>query len=134
MAPRPLPRALVLLAATAVLLSACAPAVPTVDGVVVAAPVIDPSDPPTEFPYGSGMLDVFDDTAELVPGISPLRAEVEATDAAFGSQVLADAGGDPDQPVALPAAPPRSARGFARSADDDVAMGAFLLGGFAGML
>lgn len=134
MAPRPLPRALVLLAATAVLLSACTPAVPTVDGVVVAAPVVDPTSPPAEYPYGSGMLDVFDDATELVPGIAPLRAEVEADDSAFGARILADAGGDPNQPVALPAVPLASTRGFARAADDDVALGAFLLGGFTGTL
>lgn len=134
MAPRPLPRALVLLSATALLLSGCAPSVPTVDGVVVAAPVVDPSAPPTEYPYGSGMLDVFDDAAELVPEIAGLRAHVEADDAAFGARILADAGADPSRPVALPATPPKSTRGFARAADDDVAMGAFLLGGFAGQL
>jgi len=133
MPSRSFPRAIAVLAVATLGLSACAPSVPTVAGADIRVPVVDPSNPPADYPYGSGMVDVFDDVAELVPGIAPLRAELAADDAAFGAKVLAEAGADPNQPVALPSLGLASTRGFAR-AEDDVAMGAFLLGGFAGML
>ncbi len=127
-------RAVAVAASAALLLTACGPTVATVDDVTLQVPAVDPENPPTDYPYGSGMVDVFDDVTELVPGIAPLRSEVEADDAAFGAKVLAEVGADPEQPVALPRPGGLdSTRGFARTADD-VAMGAFLLGGFAGML
>lgn len=127
-------RALAVIAASVLVLCGCAPSTTTVDDVEIRTPRVDPDAPPSDYPYGSGMLDVFDDAAVLVPGVAELRTEVEADDAAFGERLLAAVGSDPDQPVALPGESTGPRRGTARAADDDVAMGSFLLGGFTGTL
>ncbi|MFT4285538.1 MAG: hypothetical protein QM598_11960 [Protaetiibacter sp.] len=127
-------RALALLAACAIVLCGCAPTVPTVEGVVIRTPVVDPDAPPAVHPYGSGMLDVFDDVAQFVPGIAGFRSELAADDAAFGARVLAEVDADPDTPVALPSTVTGGPKRGAARAADEVAMGSFLLGGFAGML
>lgn len=133
MSPRTRPRALGALVVVALALSGCA-STPTIEGVELRTPAVDPQSPPTGLPYASGILEVFDDVAALVPGIAALRAEVEADDAAFGERILAELGGDPDQPEAAPLpAPEGPTRGAARAVDDVMA-GSYLAGSFTGTL
>lgn len=133
MRPRPAAGVLASMLAAAVALSGCTASGPTVDGVVIRTPAVDPQNPPVDPPYGSGVLDVFDDVAELVPGIAELRSEVAADDAAFGERILAELADGAEEPVALPAiAPDGPTRGAARAADDEVLDGAYLFGLFAG--
>lgn len=115
------------------LLGGCVPSPPTldvrIDDPTVDLPSILAGEATPGGEYGSGILEVFDDVAELVPGLDELRPLVEADEATVAER-FADAADD------APAARAVSPRGHGSSvaADDDVAVGAFLLGTFSGII
>ncbi|CAN5365945.1 hypothetical protein BH11ACT3_BH11ACT3_09860 [soil metagenome] len=98
-------------------LAGCVPSAETIDVDTVALSAGDVPDPGAGI-YGSTVLDTFDDLALLLPAIAPLRDQVEATDQAYGTGLLAD-------PVFGVA--PEAAQGTGRA--DGIDTGAALAGG-----